>query len=122
MKIKNLKNMIVQESAKRLYQLIKSMPDVVYLAGKVEFNLREILEEDLQRMVQDINLVEIESLNLNKEELIEKIEKELEILRGEYDKLQEEKDPNERRFRKEILRARTVGSLAKRSLIDNDEN
>jgi hypothetical protein len=99
------------------------MPDVVYyLAERVEFNLRENLEKTLQRMVQDINLVEIESLNLNKEELIEKIDKEVEILQGEFNRLRGEKDPNERRFIKEILRAKTIGMLAKKSLIDNDEN
>ena len=114
--------MIVQESTKRLYQLIKSMPDVVYyLDGRVEFNLKENLEEILQRMFQDINLVEIKSLNLDKEELIEKIEKEVEILRGEYNRRLGEKDLNEKRFIKEILRTKTIGMLAKKSLIDNDE-
>ena len=121
MKIKNLKNMIVQESAKRLYQLIKSMPDVVYyLDRRVEFNLKENLEEILQRMFQDINLVEIKSLNLDKEELIKKIEKELETLQEEYNRLLGEKDPNEKRFIKEILRTKTIGMLAKKSLIKNE--
>lgn len=115
--------MIVQESAKRLYQLIKSMPDMVYISAEGDvFNPKKRLEKILQRMCQDINLVEVESLNLNKEELIEKIEKEVEILRGEYNRLLGEKDLDEKRFIKEILTMRTIGMLAKKSLTNNNEN
>ena len=113
--------MIVQESTKRLYQLIKSMPETVFIPEEgVVFDFKKDLEKTLQRM--DINLMEIESLNLNKEELIEKIEKEVEILRGEFNRLLEKKDPDKDRFIKEILRLKTIGMLAKKSLINDDEN
>ena len=82
--------MTIQERTKRLYQISKSMPETVFIPEEgVVFDFKKDLEKSLQRM--DINPVEIESLNLNKEELIEKIEKEVEILKEECNRLMEEK-------------------------------
>lgn len=111
--------MTIQESTKRLYQIIKSMPETVFIPEEgVVFDFKKDLEKSLQRM--DINSVEIEPLNLGKEELIEKIEKEVEILQEEFNRLIEEKDPDKRRFIKEFLRLKTIGMMAKKVLTKNE--